>query len=519
MGESPASVREMTLQQKVAQMFMVSFYGTQLTEIETAFLRDVQPGAAVIFGRNVESPAQVTALTNAYQEAVTAHDGLPLLIAVDQEGGPIQHLQAGFTRFPTPMLLTATQDENLAYELGAAMAAEMRAVGLNMNLAPVADLLTNPANPIIGRRSFGSDPKMVAPILTGFIRGLQDNGVVATVKHFPGHGDTSEDSHLVLPAIHHDRERLAALELRPFVAAFDAGVSTVMVAHIWFSAYDEEALPSSLSANVVGGLLREELGYDGLIMTDALDMDAVDTGYDPSQAAIRAIAAGNDLVAIGAHVGTQRIRQAIDDVVAAVRAGQIPLARIDASVARIMAVKAQYGVLDWQPLDPGATSERLDLLAHDRLVTRLFERGLTAVDPHGKIPVQGETLFVYPGTRPRIRRECDRRITQHDFIAVSGSPTSAELTWAREAAQAVDTVALFTFNHVDDARQRQLVEALPPEKTILVTLWNPNEMLIYPELAAYVLAYSPMSRATQIICELLLGERQAFGAMPLDDAN
>ncbi len=513
----PAAV--MTLEQKVAQMFMASFFGTRLTESESTFLREVQPGAAVLFGRNVESPEQVTALTNAYQREVTSHGGLPLLIAVDQEGGPIQHLQAGFTRFPAPMLLTATQDADLAYDVGAAMAHELHAVGVNMNLAPVGDLLTNTRNPIINRRSFGNDPIKVAPILMNFIRGLQDNGVVATVKHFPGHGDTSEDSHLELPAIHHDRERLYALELQPFVAAIDAGVSTVMVAHIWFSAFDAEALPASLSVNVVDGLLRDELGYDGIIMTDALDMDAVDIDYDPSEASIRAIAAGNDLIAIGAHVGTQRIRQAIKDVAAAVRAGRIPLERIEDSVERILRLKRQYGVLDWNPLDAGAASERLNLSGHDSLVTRLFEQGVSVLDPRGMIPVQGKVLFVYPGTRPRIRIECDRRLPEHDFLSVSGSPTDRELTWARAASREADTVLVFTLNSVNDPRQIKLLEAMPAQKTILVTLWNPIEIYSYPELAAYVQGYSPMSRATKVICEVLLGERVALGSLPLGFAS
>ncbi|MCY4018595.1 MAG: beta-N-acetylhexosaminidase [Chloroflexi bacterium] len=518
-AETADTFHHMTLEQKVAQMFMVSFFGTQLTEMEAAFLREAQPGAVVLFGRNVESPEQVTALTNAYQQEIMSRGGLPLLIAVDQEGGPIQHLHDGFTRFPAPMLLTATQDEGLAYDIGAAVAAEMRAVGVNMNLAPVGDLLTNVFNPIINRRAFGSDPNMVAPILTRFIRGMQDNGVAATVKHFPGHGDTSEDSHLELPAIHHDRTRLDSVELRPFVAAIDAGVSTVMVAHIWYSAFDAEALPASLSVKVVEGLLREELGYDGIIMTDALDMDAVDTEYDPSEASIRAIEAGNDLIAIGAHVGTQRIREAINDVVEAVRAGRIALDRIDNSLERILRVKQRYGVLDWSPLDPDAASERLDLSTHDRLVTRLFERGVTVLDTQGMIPVRGKVLFVYPGTRPRIRRECDRRVEGHTFISVSGSPKDDELTWASEASRESDTVVVFTLNNIDDPRQIQLVEAMPTQKTILVTLWNPVEMFIYPELAAYVQGYSPMSRATRVICEVLLGERQAFGSMPLSYAN
>ena len=209
------------------------------------------------------------------------------------------------------------------------MAAEMRAVGVNMNLAPVADLQTYLRNPIIRRRAFGNLSDLVAPVLTEFIRGLQDNGVVATVKHFPGHGDTATDSHLQLPIVEHSRDRLDAVELPPFIAAFDAGVEVAMVGHIWYSALDTKPTPASLSPRIVDGLLRTELGYDGIIMTDALDMDAIDTAYSPSEAAIRAIAAGNDLIAVGAHVGTERIRNVIDDVVAAVKSGRIAESSID----------------------------------------------------------------------------------------------------------------------------------------------------------------------------------------------
>ena len=517
--ESNLMSSAMTLEQKVAQMFMVSLFGSQLTESEADFMREVQPGALVLFGRNVVSPAQVTALTNSYQELVTGAGGPPLLIAVDQEGGMIQHLQQGFTRFPAPMLWTATQNESLIYDLGAAMASELRAVGVNMNLAPVADLQTYPFNPIIDRRSFGNLPGMVAPILTSFIRGMQDNGVMATVKHFPGHGDTLSDSHLELPVITHDRHRLDAIELQPFVAALEADVGAVMVAHIWFTAFDEDRIPASLSHNIVGGLLRRELSYDGIIMTDALDMDAIDLEYKESEAAIRAIEAGNDLIAIGAHVSTDRIRQVIDDVVDAVRSGRIPRTRIDASVRRILSAKAKIGILDWQALDPETVEDRLYLSEHHDLVSQLFEQGATEIDPQDMIPVGARALFVYPGIRPRIRRECDRKVAGHEFLSYSGSPTDKELSWAKRAASESDTVVVFTLNNVDEPRQMQLVKAMPAEKTVLVTLWNPTEMLLYPPLAGYVLGYSPMLRATELICQILLGEKEAKGSLPLRYAS
>lgn len=509
----------MTLEQKVAQMFMVSFFGTQLTETEISFLREVQPGAVALFGRNVASPRQVAELTNAIQAHSVAAGGLPLLIAVDQEGGLIQHLQRGFTRFPAPMLWTATGDGELAYAVGAAMAGEMRAVGVNMNLAPVADLQTYLRNPIIRRRAFGNLPEMVAPILTGFIHGLQDNGVVATVKHFPGHGDTSTDSHLQLPIVEHSRERLETVELQPFMAAFEAGVEATMVAHIWYSALDSAPVPASLSPRIVDGLLRNELGYDGIIMTDALDMDAVDTAYSPSEAAIRAIIAGNDLIAIGAHVGTDRIRAVIDDVVAAVQSGRIAESSIEASVARIVAVKDKYGITDWQPLDARAAESSLPLESNEALVVRLFQAGVTAIDPDELLPIDENALIIYPGTRSRIRKQCDSADKDIEFLAVSESPSDDQIAHARRSAAVADKVVLFSVNQVHDSQQRALVRALPAEKTVLVALWDPTDIFVLPPVSAYVLGYSPMLVATGIICDVLLGEQKATGRMPFAFAN
>jgi beta-N-acetylhexosaminidase len=301
-------------------MFMVSLYGAELTEVGRDFLQHWQPGAIALFGNNAGSPEAITTLTNAYQQTITEAGGLPLLLAVDQEGGVIAHLTEGFTTFPAPLLLTATGDPELAHAAGQAMGEELTAVGINMNLAPVADLETNPNNPIIQRRSFGSDPQLTAPIIVAFADGLQDGGVLATLKHFPGHGDTSADSHTTLPVVNHNRERLDTVELVPFQAGIEAGVEAVMVAHIWYPALEpQENLPSTLSHNVITGLLREELGFDGLIMTDALAMDAIDTSYSLEDASVLAVQAGVDLLSFGTNAGLQTQGQAIQAVVDAVR--------------------------------------------------------------------------------------------------------------------------------------------------------------------------------------------------------
>jgi beta-N-acetylhexosaminidase len=515
----PPLLETLTLEQRVGQMFMVSLYGPELTEVGRDFLRRWQPGALALFGSNAGAPEDVTALTNAFQHTITDAGGLPLLIAVDQEGGLIAHLRDGFTEFPAPMLVTATGDPELAYAFGEAIGQELRAVGITMNLAPVADLETNPDNPIIRRRSFGSDPHLTAPMIAAVVRGLQDAGVLATLKHFPGHGDTSADSHVALPVIRHSRERLHSVELIPFQAGIAVRAEAVMVAHIWYPALElQENLPATLSHEVVTGLLREDLGFDGLIMTDALAMDAIDTAFSYEDAAVMAVQAGVDVLAFGTNAGLQTQGQAIQAVVDAVRAGLISEERINTSVQRILDVKARYGILEWQPLDVAGASERVNREAHEALVETLFRAGVTVVyDDRGVLPLSDASslAFVYPATRTQVARECEVYHAGIDWVGVSGSPQDEEIAWARSAARSADTVVVFTQNAVDDVQQQALVRALPPEKTIVVALWSPYDWTAFPDISGYVTTYSPLRPAVPAACAVLFGAIPAQGQLPI----
>lgn len=508
----------LTLEQRVAQMFVVNLYGSQLTEVGNEFLVRYQPGGVVLLGENIGTPEAITTLINRYQETMVTADGLPLLIAVDQETGPISHLKDGFTVFPTPALITATDDTSYAYRVGEATAEELRAVGINMDLAPVADLETNRNNPIISRRSFGSDPAMVSPMIGAFVEGIQNAGVLATAKHFPGHGETSEDSHTALPVIDLSRERLETIELAPFRAAIQADAAAIMVAHIWYPALEPQTdLPASLSSNIIRNLLRDELGYEGLVMTDALDMDAIDTRYSYSDAVVKAIQAGVDLV-IAAHISTDSQAAAIEAVIAAVQDGSLSEARINESVERILAAKARYGLLDWQPLDPDTASARIDLDAHQALVDDLFRAGVTlAYDTNRVIPFESDRqlAFVYPATRPQIVEECGQYRSDVRWVGVSDSPATEEIGWAGDAAGRVDTVVVFTQNANQNLAQQRLVKALPAEKTLVVALWSPYDWLSFPDISGYVMTYSPARSAVPAVCAILFGESSALGHLSL----
>lgn len=507
----------MTLEQKVGQMFMVNLYGETLTYAGRDLLETWQPGAVVLFGSNISTPQGIASLTNSYQETIINAGGVPLFVAIDQEGGIIAHLQDGFTTFPVPMLLTATANPELAFDVGEAMAHELRAVGVNMNLAPVADLNTNIRNPIIGRRSPGTNPELVSSALTGVIQGMQSAGVMATVKHFPGHGDTGEDSHTQLPIVSSDRARLDAVELPPFIAAMDADVGTVMVAHIWYTALEPtENLPASLSHNIVTGLLRAELGYQGIIMTDALDMDAIDTVLSPEEASLAAISAGNDLIAIGANVGEAMQARSMQAVVDAVHNGELDEARIDSSVRRILEAKSRFGVLNWSPID--TTALNLDLSANAPLIESLFAQGITVIQDENNalVPLDSEqtSAIIFPGNEVRVGQACNAANVR--LLAITDHPSVDEVSAVRTLSTQVDTVVVFTRDAYTDDAQAALVNALPSERTVVVALQSVYDWLRFPNVATYIMTYSPIPPASQIACEILLGARPAMGQSAVD---
>jgi beta-N-acetylhexosaminidase len=505
-----------SLEQKVAQMFIVNLFGSLLNVPGQDFLEQWQPGGVVLIGDNNGAPEAVTRLTNSYQQTITDAGGLPLFAAVDEEPGPISHLKDGFTQFPTPTLITATGDPQMAYTVGRAIGDQLHAVGVNFNLSPVADLETNPKNPIILRRSFGSDPAMVSPMIGAFVDGTQAAGVLATAKHFPGHGNSGSDSHTSLPVIDLSKERLESVELAPFRAAIQADVGAIMVAHIWYPALEpEENLPASLSSNVVTNLLRGELGYDGLVMTDALDMDAIDATYNYPDAVVKAIQAGVDLV-ISAHIGLESQVQAIQAVVDAVQSGAIPEGRIDESVRRILAAKEQYGILDWKPIDPATVRQNIDLEGNEALIDELFRKGTTiALDRTHLIPLSTDQSIgiVYLNSRYQIVQECGQYRRDIRWVGASDSPTDSEIGSAVTTARLVDTVIVFTQNADENPRQQMLVNALPPEKTIVVALWSPSDITTFPGISAYMVTYSPARPAVTAACGILFGTIPAQGTL------
>ena len=319
------------------QMIMAGFEGTTLTPETEDLIRNHHVGGLILFSRNYENPEQLHTLIRDLQKvAASTSTGLPLFISVDQEGGRVARLTEPFTKYPPLCCLGHAQSESLAYRFGQSLAAELVDVGINMDYAPVLDVHTNPENPIIGDRAIASDPETVARLANSFIKGFKDKGMIPVGKHFPGHGDTQLDSHLDLPTVKRDAATLEAVELVPFRETISQGLEVIMTAHVIYTAWDAKN-PATFSKKILQDILRQQLGFQGVILSDDLEMKAVEN-YFPFDALPRmGIEAGLDMFLICNSV--EKVRALHDQLIRDVDNGTIPTAPIQQSVERILHLK------------------------------------------------------------------------------------------------------------------------------------------------------------------------------------
>jgi beta-N-acetylhexosaminidase len=374
--------QQLSLSEKIGQLFMVGFEGTAVTSELVDWMATYAWGGVIIFGRNVESPAQLLELTQGLQATAQTRIHLPLLIAVDQEGGRVARLKPPFTTFPTAAQVGQAGAEQMAYEVAQAIATELRSVGITMDMAPVLDVLTNPANTVIGDRAFSGDPQRVARLGAAFIHGMHAAGVLAVGKHFPGHGDTWLDSHVALPVSERTAAQLKSCELLPFREGIAAGLEAIMTAHVVYRAWDPQR-PATLSPRILTGILREELGFQGVISTDDLGMAAVSETVAWEEIPLQALRAGSDLLLICHH--RQRQEQAHAHVLSAVQRGELPECVVDRALERIQRLKSRLHRL----LDGAAAPTTLACVgsaAHRALADTILERSAhqaTGRHPHG----------------------------------------------------------------------------------------------------------------------------------------
>jgi beta-N-acetylhexosaminidase len=368
----------MPLEVKIGQLILAGVEDDVVGDDSRHIINDLHIGNIILMGRNFDSPQQVLQLTQDLQHLAMSANGVPLLIGTDQEGGLVQRANyyAGFTPMPPAQLVGSAQDPTLAEQYGQMVGEELHAVGIAVDFAPVLDVNDNQTNPVIGAlgRSFGTTPELVEESALPFIAGLHAAGVIAVGKHFPGHGSTTTDSHNELPFVDKDRAALDAVDIAPFRAAIETGIDAIMPAHVVYEALDPSGLPATLSEPILTGLLRGELGFTGVIVTDDLGMEGIMQIAPPEQSGVRAILAGADMLtcvrmSTAGACQPEMIEQLHEGLMTAATDGRLPIERIDESVRRILALKTRYGI-------GPATGEGLDAIQspeHFRIIAAIYE--------------------------------------------------------------------------------------------------------------------------------------------------
>ena len=549
--------KKMTLDDKVGQLVVTSANSTYLANDTDAYeqlvrkIKQLRLGGVHLFGGaeaaapmllnnnaggpTLGQPLEAASLLNRLQ----LDAAIPLLNSADFEAG-LGFRIAGATAFPRQMAVGAAGDESLAMEAARITAQEARAIGVHVNFSPIADINSNPLNPVINTRSFGESPEQVSRLTAAYVRGLRAGGVLATIKHFPGHGDTNVDSHLGLPIINHPRARLDAIELVPFKAGLAAGADAVMVGHIQLPALDPAAFsPATLSAPIVTGLLRNEMKFAGLVYTDSMGMDAITRKLSPGDAAVRAIQAGNDIV-----LHSPDDDAAVAAIKSAAKSGAIPVAQIDQSVRRILVAKARLGLYKSRTVALDDIPKLIGGRQSARIAQRLAQKSITLVKDDRnqvplRVPVEASVLYLsmldynanwrIAAPSRTMLPELRRRWPTLTAIELSDRSTTEELELVRASAPRYDAIVVAVFVRAASGSGRMdlsptLVKLLTditratantPKPLVAVFFGNPYVPAGVPQLPAVMLAYDFYDLAETAAVKALTGQAPIEGRLPI----
>ncbi|MBO0844466.1 MAG: glycoside hydrolase family 3 protein [Nocardioides sp.] len=566
-GDSPyrgliiSKMRHMTLEQKVGQLFVIEVAGRDATNVsDTAksvnqrlygvdtpaqAIAKYQPGGVIYYTTrvpctgcasddNIGDPAQVATLSNGLQAASLSQDGIPLQISVDQEGGAlVARFGPPATQMPGAMALGADGSAADARTSGDVIGTELKAVGVTQDYGVDSDVNINPNNPVIGVRSPGGDPALVSRIVTGEIQGFHDAGESAVSKHFPGHGDTGVDSHFGLPIVTHDLATFESTDLPPFKAAVAAGVDTIMTAHVVFPAVDPSGAPATMSHAILTGVLRDELGFKGLIVTDALDMGGATATYPPNVAPVKAFEAGADQLLIPPQMDT-----AYGAVLAAVKDGTISRQRLDESVYRILLHKYQHGIFQDPMVDPAVAPTVLGAPDHLAAAQAVTDRTTTLVKNDGNVlplaPGPRNVLVTGWGvaTTAQLGDEFTKRGATTQVFQTGTTPSDSLINQVVAAAADKDLVVVSTYNAwgldpttgqptASDVAQTKLVRALlgTGKQVVVTAMRNPYDVAAFPEMPAVLDAYGYTRDSITSLVKVIYGEVDPTGKLPVSVPN
>ena len=519
-------ISEMTLEEKIGQLVIVGFKDTKVDEKLKHVIQKYKAGNVILFARNIKDIHQLYDLNKDIHKLVTDETGIMPFISMDQEGGMVTRIMKEATFFPGNMTLATSKPEK-AYEIGRLMGEELRALGVNMNLAPSLDVNNNPLNPVIGVRSYSDDPKKVGEYGLNYVRGLQSAGLIATCKHFPGHGDTNSDSHKALPIISHNKERLNKVELVPFKRVLDE-TKSIMSAHIFFEAYESKQIPGTLSKKVITGLLREELGYKGLIVSDCMEMKAIDNTFTTEKGALMGLLAGLDQVMVSATLEKQigafeEIRKAVDE-------GILTIEAIDEKLERIMKLKEEsYEQVEkyFYNTKFEDVEKTINNVEHKKYVETIVDESLTLVKGEN-IYLNKKTLVV--ATEPFATTIAEDELNVNSIgvcLQQSNANCDVEIINARivdeeidrivEKAYGYEQVLVCTYNAMMYNEQVKLVNKLydKVEKLFVLSTRCPYDLLKFRQVKNYLCVYEYTPNSVRTIVKYLTGKIKPIGKSPV----
>ncbi|MBL8102391.1 MAG: glycoside hydrolase family 3 protein [Anaerolineales bacterium] len=519
----------MDLEHLVGQKLLFAFHGkeTPSPEIVNAFKKYSPSGISLFRSLNIGTLAQLKELNESLQRLALKLGLPPLIIATDQEGGQLMAVGDG-TPLPGNMALGAARSKELARKAGEVLGREMAALGINVNYAPCADVNINPNNPVVGIRSFGEDPILVGELAATMIEGIQSQGVAATVKHFPGHGDTASDSHLGLTTVPHSRERLSAVELPPFISALKADAKLVMTAHLGIPSIDgPDAPPATLSPNIINGLLRRDLGFDGVVVTDAMDMHAIRQGELLREDSLRAAKAGADLLLITSDPMDQT--RAFEALLGGAQSGQLAMDELQASVARITRLK------NW--LTENCSTPDLSVIRsaeHMRIADEIAEKSITMVRDQNKyLPIKLESdqriavIIPIPEDltpadtssyiQPKLAESIRKYHKQTDEFKIPYAPSEQDVAAMLNLIHEYDLIVVGTINAYAEKKQAEFVRQLlqTGKPVIVVAMRLPYDLAAFPHASTFVCTYSILEPSMRAVARALFGFGKMTGQLPV----
>ncbi|MCF2970324.1 beta-N-acetylhexosaminidase [Synechococcus sp. Nb3U1] len=497
-----------SLEEKVGQLFLVYFEGPELSPALEEMIQDYHVGGLIFYSiaGNIQTLSQLAQLT----ASVQAQSRIPLWMGIDQEGGPVVRITEGVTVFPSAMAVAAAGSLADARAMAQVVGVELKSLGFNLNFAPVVDVNSNPHNPIIGIRAFGSDPNQVADYGLAMLCGYQQAGILCTPKHFPGHGDTHIDSHLGLPRVDRPLAELQATEIYPFQTLIKAGAEAIMTAHVVMPALGSDQ-PATLAPEVLSGWLRNKLGFQGLICTDSLTMGAIAQTYGIPEAAELAFKAGADMLLFGADRGFTPVVQkdAYAHLLQGFRSGRLSVEQLDQSLQRILSLKQRYRLGS----PPGAeTVHPAASPSHQALAQRIAQASIALLK--GSLPPLAPDLLLITPV-PLLGDLLQKALPSAQVLQISPEPTPEDwqTTLARAArADQVVVGSLDLFRH--PAQKELLVEllgALIPEQVIGLALGSPDDPSALPQIPVYLACYGTTPVSLQALIEVLLGRIRTRG--------